>query len=75
MDCKAALWTLRYRQELLKDGVAGRAAIDEEEIVMLEPRVREASGVVDLLVQPHYCGDVVFSEVGEVCFGSVVGIT
>lgn len=53
----------------MRDGVAWRAAVQEEQVVVTEAGVREALGVVDLLVQPDNSGHVVLSEVREVGFG------
>jgi hypothetical protein len=53
-------------QESAGDDVIRCAAIHEEQVVVVEAGIREALGVIDLLVEPHHRGNVVFPEVGEV---------
>lgn len=62
-------------QEPPHDVVAGRAAVNEEEVVVLEARVGEALGLVNLFVQPHDGGHIVLFEVREVGFGGVERVT
>lgn len=66
---------LAHVQEAPGDDVAGRAAVHEEQVVVVEPGVREALCVIDLLVEPHYGGDVVLAEIREVSLGRVEGVT
>ncbi len=68
MDSNASVSSLADVQELGEDGVAGRAAVDEEQVVVREAHVCETLGVVHLLVEPDDGGDVVLSEVGEIRF-------
>lgn len=58
-------------QEPSHDVVAGRTAVDEEEVIVLEAGVGEALRLVDLLVQPHDCSHVVLFEIRKVGFGGV----
>lgn len=58
-------------QEPSHDVLAGGAAVDEEQVVVLEAGVREALRLVDLLVQPHHGAHVVLFEVREVGFRRV----
>ena len=62
-------------QEPSHDVVAGCAAIDEEEVVVLEARIGEALRLVNLLVQPHDCSHVMLFEIRKVGFGGVKRIT
>lgn len=70
-----ALRVLADVQEPPHDGVAGGAAVDEEEVVVLEAGVREALRLVDLLVQPHDGRHIMLFEIREVGFGGVKRIT
>ena len=58
-------------QEAAHDDITGGGAIHEEEVVVVQASVREALGVVDLLVQPDHRGYVVLAEVGKVGLWSV----
>lgn len=62
-------------QEPPHDGVAGGAAVYEEEVVVLEAGVGEALRLVDLLVQPHDGRHIMLFEIREVGFGGVKRIT
>ncbi len=53
-------------EEALEDGVAGAAAVDEEQVVVCEAGVGESPRVVDLLVEAHHARHVVLAEVREV---------
>lgn len=75
MDGDGALAALTDVQEVVCDDVTGRAAIQEEEVVVMETSVGETFGIVDLLVQPNDGADVVFPEVREVGFRSMQGVT
>lgn len=66
---------LAHVQEASGDDVAGRAAIHKEQVVVVKPGVREPLGIVDLLVEADYGGDVVLAEVREISLGRVEGIT
>lgn len=66
---------LAHVQKASGDDVAGRAAVHEKQVVVIEPGVRETFGVVDLLVETDNGGDVVFAEIREVSLGRVEGIT
>ncbi len=68
MDSNAPVSSLADVQELGEDGVVGRAAVDEEQVVVREAHVCETLGVVHLLVEPDDGGDVVLPEVGEIRF-------
>lgn len=59
----------------MRDGVARRAAVQEEQVVVAEAGVREALRVVDLLVQPDDSRHAVLPEVGEVGLRSMQGVT
>lgn len=58
-------------QEPPHDVVAGRAAVYEEEVVVLEARVREALRLINLFVQPHDCRHVMLFEIRKVGFRGV----
>lgn len=62
-------------QEPSHDVVAGCAAVDEEEVVVLEAGVCEALRLVDLFVQPHNCSHVMLFEIRKVGLGGVKRIT
>ena len=68
MDGDSSLGAFTDMQEALHDGVTGRAAIHEEEVVMLEAGICEALCIVDFLIQADYGRHVVFPEVREVGF-------
>lgn len=53
-------------QEAAGDDVSGCASVHEEQVVMVETGIREALGIVDLLVEAHYSGDVVLAEIWEI---------
>ena len=71
MDSYGTFCVLTDVEELPDDGVSGRAAVHEEQVVVLEAGVGEAPGVVHLLVEPYDSGDVVLPEVREVGLGGV----
>lgn len=58
-------------EELLHDVITRCAAVDEEQVVVLEAGIDETFGVVDFLVETNYASDVVFSKVVDVGFGRV----
>ncbi len=58
-------------QEAAGDDVAGRAAVHKEQVVMVETGICEALGVVDLLVEAYYGGDVVLAEIWEISLGGM----
>lgn len=66
VDGHGSVGALADVQEAAGDDVAWRAAVYEEQVVVVEAGIREALGVIDLLVEPHHRGNVVFPEVGEV---------
>ena len=66
MDSYGAFCVLTDVEELPDDGVGGRAAVHEEQVVVLEAGVGEAPGVVHFLVEPYDSGNVVLPEVREV---------
>jgi len=65
------LGILREFQKLAHDRVTWCAAVDEEEIKVVETSVGKTPGIVYLLVQADNGRDIVFSEVREVGFWSV----
>ena len=71
----STLGVLGQLDEALQDGVVRRAAVDEEEVVVIEAGVLEAPTVVDLLVQAHDRRHRVFAEVGEVRFRRMQWVT
>lgn len=75
MDGHGSLRVLTDVQEAAYDGVIGRAAVDEEEVVVVEAGVGEALSVIDLLVQADDGGHAVLPEVGEVSLGRVQRVT
>lgn len=74
MDGHRSVCALADVQEAPRDDVAGRAAVQEEEVAVVEAGVDEALGVVDLLVQTDDGGHVVLPEVREVGLGRVEGV-
>lgn len=75
VDGNGSCGVLTDVQEAANDDVAGRAAVHEEEVVVLEAGVGEAPGVVNLLVQTDDARHVVLPEVREVCLGGVQRVT
>ena len=75
VDGDRPLGVLADIQEPPHDVVAGRAAVDEEEVVVLEARIREALRLVHLFVQPHDRRHVMLFEIRKVGFGGVKRIT
>lgn len=74
MDSDGPVCVFRQLDELPDNGVTGRAAVDEEQVVVVEARVLEATCIVDLLVQPNDGGHPVLAEVGEVGLWGVEGV-
>ena len=66
-DCSVRL--LGDLEKLLDNGVTGRAAVDEEHVVVLEAAVGEALGIVDFLVETYDRFHVVLAEVVHVGLG------
>lgn len=75
VDSDGALGALTDVEEAMRDDVTGRAAVQEEEVVVVEAGVAETLGVVDLLVEPHHRGHAVLPEVGEVGLRGVQGVS
>lgn len=75
VDSYCSVRALTDVQEAAYDDVTRRAAIQEEEVIVVETGIGEAFGVVDLLVQTDDRGHVVFPEVGEVRLGGVERVT
>lgn len=71
MDGYCSVRALADVQETAYNDVTGCAAIQEEEVIVVETGIGEAFGVVDLLVQTDDSSHVVFPEVGEVRLGGV----
>ena len=74
VDGDDSLCVLANIEEAADDGIGGRAAVHEEQVVVLEPGGREALGFVHLLVEPDDSCDVVFPEVREVSLWSMEGV-
>ena len=66
VDCDGAWRRLADAEEVFHDEVAGGAAIDKEEVHVLEAASDEARLVIDLLVQANDCRDVTHFEVLKV---------
>ena len=66
VHCNGAVALLRQVEEFFHQMIAGRAAVNEEQIVMLEAGLGEPLGIVDLLVQPDDTLDVVLSKIGKI---------
>lgn len=75
VDGDRPLGVLTDIQEPPHDVVAGSAAVDEEEVIVLEARICEAFCLIDLFVQPHDRRHVMLFEIGKVGFGGVKRIT
>ena len=75
VDGDRPLGVLADIQEPPHDVVAGSAAVDEEEVIVLEACIREALRLVDLFVQPHDRRHVMLFEIRKVGFGGVKRIT
>lgn len=58
-------------QEPAHDVVAGRAAVYEEEVIVLKAGIYEALGLVNLFVQSHNCSHVMLFEIRKVGFRGV----
>jgi hypothetical protein len=57
------------------DVVWWHAAVHKEQVVVLKASISEPPRVIDLLVQPNNCRDVVLPKIREVCFRSMQWIT
>ena len=71
VDGESAVALLRQVDEALDNALTGRAAVDEEHVLVLEAGLGETLGVVDLLVEAHDAAHVVLAKVGHVCLGRV----
>lgn len=71
VDSHSTVSALTDMQEATRDDVAGCAAIHEEKVVMVEAGVREALGIVDLLIEADDSGDIVLAKIGEISLGGV----
>lgn len=74
VDGQRTLGRLGDVQEPLQDVVTGRAAVNKEQVPVVEARLHEAPRVVDLLVQSNNGRHVVFTEVGDVGLRGVEGV-
>ncbi len=61
-------------EEPFNDAVVGGGAIDEEQILVVETRVRELLGFVHALVEADDGGDAVRVEVVEIVIWRVQGV-
>ena len=75
VDGDPALGRLADGKEPLDDAVVGGGAIDEEQVFVVEPSVRELLGLVHALVEANDGGDAVGTEVVEVVVRGVQGVT
>lgn len=75
MDSHSSLCILTDVQESTNDDVIGRAAIYEEEVVVVEAGVGESPAIIDLFVQADDGGHIVLPEVWEVSLRSVQWVT
>lgn len=74
VDSHSTVCVFWQLQKLPHNAVARRAAVNEEEVVVVEASIFEATGIVDLFVQPHDGRNLVFAEVGEVGLGGMQGV-
>lgn len=51
------------------------APIHKEQIVMVESSVCKPSSIINLLIEPNDCGDIVFPEIWEVGFWGMQWVT
>lgn len=58
-------------QKAACDDIAGRAAVHEEQVIVVKASICEALGIIDLLVEADDGGDVVLTEVWEVSLRGV----
>lgn len=75
VNCNGPFCVLTDVEKPADDAVTGGAAIDEEEVIMLEARVGEALCFIDLLVQPHHGRHVVLLEIWKVGFRGMKRVT
>lgn len=75
VDRNGPLSILTYAEELPDNGVVWSAPVDKEQIVMFEPGLCEALGVVHLLVESDDGGDVIFPKVWDVGLRGVQRVT
>lgn len=75
VDRNGPLSALTYAEELPDDGVVWSAPVDKEQIVMFEPGLCEALGVVHLLVESDDGSDVIFPKVWDVGLRGVQRVT
>lgn len=75
MDSNSTIRGLADMQEAAHDDVTGRAAIHEEQVIVVKAGICEALGIVDLLVEANDGGDVVLAKVGKVGLWGMKRIT
>lgn len=71
VDGDASFCVLTDVEELSDDGIIRCAPVYEEKVVMLEPRLCEAPGIIHLLIKSDDGCDVVFPKVWDVGLRSV----
>ena len=74
VNSHSTVCVFRQLQELPHNTVAWCAAVNEEEIIVVKASILEATGIVDLLVEPYDGRDFVFAEVGKVGLRGVQGV-
>lgn len=71
VDSHSSISAFADMQEATCDDITGRAAVHKEKVVMVETSVREALGIVDLLIEADDGGDIVLAKVGEISLGGM----
>lgn len=72
VNCHSAAGRFAYVQEAFHDQIAGRAAIGEKKISVLESPSSETGRVVDALIQANNGRHVVLAEIVEIRLGGVL---
>lgn len=72
VNCHSAAGGFAYVQEAFHDQIAGRAAVGEEKISVLESPSSETGRVVDALIQANNGRHVVLAEIVEIRLGGVL---
>jgi len=75
MDSDGTFSGLDDLKESSDYSITRSGSVDEEQVMMIEPLVRKAASVVDLLIESNHCRDIVFTEIREVRLGGVQWIT
>lgn len=75
VNCNGSLCRLTNGEELLHDGIAGRAAIDEEQILVIETSVLKGRCVIDFGIQPNHCCHIIIPKIAKVALRCMARIS